>query len=144
MNIVRYRASIERLEGYTMEGKSRKHTVTVDEPYGADTAMNPIELMLNALGACKIAVALDNAEKRGITIDEIKVDLVGTRHRKDPDNPEEEVYTGLVALETTYHIESDASEAELQELVDHVDATCPVGVTMKNGVEIESKLKVKK
>lgn len=55
-----FQASAHLQDGVQVKVKSRNFQVTIDEPKelgGTDTGMNPVELLLCALGACQAIVA---------------------------------------------------------------------------------------
>lgn len=67
-------------EGVKVKVQSRHFEVTIDEPKelgGTDTGMNPVELMLCALGACQSIVARMFAKKFDIAFEDFWVELTG-------------------------------------------------------------------
>jgi uncharacterized OsmC-like protein len=114
----------------------------VDEPpglLGDDTAPNPTEALLAALGSC-VAVGIQaNAVARGWTIRRIELELEGdiniTSVWGTGDLSPKTL--GLTAVRMKAHVEADgASQAELDELVAHSAAWSPVLNTVKNPVPV--------
>ena len=114
----------------------------VDEPpalLGDDTAPNPTEALLAALGTC-VAVGLQaNAVARGYTIRGIAIDLEGdiniTSVWGTGDVSPKPV--GLSAVRIKAHLDIDgASAAELDELVAHAATWSPVLNTVRNPVSV--------
>jgi len=114
----------------------------VDEPpqlLGDDTAPNPTEALLAALGSC-VAVGLQaNAVARGWTVRRIEVDLEGdiniTSVWGTGDLAPKTL--GLTAVRIKAHVDIDgASQAELDELVAHAAKWSPVLNTVRNPVAI--------
>ncbi|HXW30617.1 MAG TPA: OsmC family protein [Xanthobacteraceae bacterium] len=114
----------------------------VDEPpqlLGDDTAPNPTEALLAALGSC-VAVGLQaNAVARGYTVRAIEVELEGdiniTAVWGTGDLSPKPL--GLTAVRMKAHLEIDgASAAELDELVAHAAAWSPVLNTVRNPVAV--------
>jgi uncharacterized OsmC-like protein len=114
----------------------------VDEPpqlLGDDTAPNPTEALLAALGSC-IAVGLQaNAVARGWTVHGIEVELEGdiniTSVWGTGDLSPKPL--GLTAVRITARLDIDgASAAELDELVAHAAAWSPVLNTVRNPVPV--------
>jgi len=114
----------------------------VDEPpqlLGDDTAPNPTEALLAALGSC-VAVGLQaNAVARGWTVRGIEVELEGdiniTSVWGTGDLAPKPL--GLTAVRIKAHVDIDgASQAELNELVAHAAKWSPVLNTVRNPVAI--------
>lgn len=130
-----FNACVTAKDGLTMECKSREFTIAMDEPTalgGNNTGMNPIEALLNALGACKAIVARSFAQAQGVNFSEIRIELDGTL---DPDgfmgaNPDAKI--GLSEIHTRYYFKSDESDEKLAEFVKFMESTCPVMDTICN------------
>lgn len=115
----------------------------VDEPpglLGDDTAPNPTEALLAALGTC-VSVGLQaNAIDRGWTVNGIAVDLEGDINITAvwgtgdlaPKNP------GLSTIRIKVDLDVDgATEAEIQDVIDHVVKWSPVLNTLQNATPID-------
>ena len=75
-----WKASTSWKGGFKIETCSREFALNVDEPEmlcGTNTAANPVEMVLQAYGACLLIGYAMNATARGIKIDDIKIDLEG-------------------------------------------------------------------
>jgi len=114
----------------------------VDEPpqlLGDDTAPNPTEALLAALGSC-VAVGIQaNAVARGWTVRAIEVELEGdiniTSVWGTGDLSPKPL--GLTAVRLKARVDIDgASEAEIDELVAHAAAWSPVLNTVRNPVPV--------
>lgn len=115
----------------------------VDEPpglLGDDTAPNPTEALLAALGTC-VAVGLQaNAVARGWKLKGIAVDLEGdiniTSVWGTGDLSPKPVGLTAVRIKVDLDVEG-ASPAEVDELIQHAGQWSPVLNTVKNPVAIE-------
>jgi uncharacterized OsmC-like protein len=114
----------------------------VDEPpglLGDDTAPNPTEALLAALGSC-VAVGIQaNAVARGIAIRGIELELEGdiniTSVWGTGDLSPKPL--GLTAVRIRAQVEADgATQAQLDELVAHAAKWSPVLNTIKNPVPV--------
>ncbi len=114
----------------------------VDEPpglLGDDTAPNPTEALLAALGSC-VAVGIQaNAVARGITIRGIELELEGdiniTSVWGTGDLSPKPL--GLTAVRIRAQVEADgATQAQLDELVAHAAKWSPVLNTVQNPVPV--------
>lgn len=99
-----------------------KHVIAVDEPAangGEDSGPGPHDLYDAALGACKALTTLWYARRKGIPVEDIRVDV--TR-----DAAEERHGTGATyRLDAKLTLGGDLTEAQRQELL-NVAGKCPV------------------
>ncbi|PWR00968.1 peroxiredoxin [Meridianimarinicoccus roseus] len=115
----------------------------VDEPpglLGDDTAPNPSEASLAALGSC-VAVGLHaNAVARGITVHKLELELEGdlniTAVWGTGDTSEKPV--GFTDVRIKVHMEGDCPKSEIDELVAHVIQWSPVFNTFSRPVNMEA------
>lgn len=141
MSDVIFNAVVEAKDGLTMECKSRNFNLILDEPKelgGNDVGMNPVECLLNSIGACKGIVARSFAKSHGLDIKNIKIELAGTLNPDGFMGKNKNAKIGFSNIETKYYFESDASEEELQKFSEFVDRTCPVMDTIINTPNITS------
>jgi len=109
-----------------------------DEPVGlggTDTAPNPVEQVLAALGNCLAVGYAANASVEGITIHDLRIKLEG--------NLDLRTFLGLAEANAGYEaiavdvsIASDASEDQLARLHRRVVASSPVGHTLSRPVAV--------
>lgn len=140
---VKFNAVVEAKDGLTMECKSRNFDLILDEPKelgGNDEGMNPVECLLNAIGACKGIVARSFAKAHNLDIKNIRIELSGVLDPNGFMGKDPEAKIGFSQIETNYYFESDEPEDKLQEFVNFVDKTCPVMDTIVNTPEIISNL----
>lgn len=140
-----FKANAHLQEQVLVETTARQHRVFVDEPQslgGTDTAMNPVELLLSALGACQSIVARTYAEKFNIDLKDFKVELEGDL---DTDGflGKSDVRPGYSDIRATYHIDTDAPEEEVAAFIAYLEAHCPVGDTIVNTVNFSSSYQVR-
>lgn len=109
-----------------------------DEPStlgGTDTAPNPVEQLVGALGSCLAIGYAANATAAGIRIDNLRIDVEGDLNL--------EAFLGLKpghagydTLRATVHLESDADSDAIAALHEKVVSTSPVGHTLSNAVSL--------
>ncbi|SHM77677.1 OsmC family protein [Gracilibacillus kekensis] len=146
MSIQTFKASSQLKEKYLVENTARQHRVLVDEPAslgGKDEAMNPVELLLSALGSCQSIVARTYAEKFDIDLIDFKVELEGDINL-DGFFDKANVRPGYSDIRATYFIKTNASEEKVAEFVKFLEAHCPVGDTIENTVNFSSSYQVNK
>ena len=110
-----------------------------DEPAGLggkDSAPNPVEQLLGALGNCLAVGYAANASVAGIELDDLRVDVQG--------DVDLHVFLGLAqghagfdSISATVRIDSDASREQLEELHAKVVASSPVGHTVQSAVPLD-------
>lgn len=112
--------------------------VPSDEPAilgGADTAPNPVEQLLAALGNCLAVGYAANATIAGITIKSLRVDLTGNLDLRVFLGISEG-YAGFTDITAQVHLDADASAEALEALHARVVASSPVGHTLGTAVPL--------
>jgi len=117
----------------------------IDEPpalLGDDTAPNPTEALLAALGSCLSVGIHANAVARGITLYKVELELEGDINITSvwgigdlTPKP-----LGLTAVRAKVHLEGDASPEALRDLVSHANAWSPVANTFRNPIPLSVSL----
>jgi len=102
---------------------------------GHDTAPNPVELLLAALGNCLAAGYVAHATAAGITVRSLEVVVSG---RLDPSVVLglRRGHAGFDSISAVATVDCDAEAAELQRLHDDVLASSPVGHTLLSSVPV--------
>jgi uncharacterized OsmC-like protein len=140
-------ASARWLGGFQVETESRGFKLQADEPEllaGTNTAANPVELVLQAYGACLAIGYAMNAAVRGITIHDLRIDvegeidLPGFLGLEPPETTHMDKLPGYKSVIVRVKMRADADRKTLKELHDHVVRTSPVGVTISRPVKIET------
>ncbi|WP_419677951.1 OsmC family protein [Aliarcobacter lanthieri] len=114
----------------------------IDEPtvlLGDDTAPNPSEAVLAALGSC-IAVGIQaNLVNRGINFTKIEVKLEGDIDISAVWGTGElsDKTIGFTNIRVFVDLESDLDEKQRDELIEHVLNYSPVTGTLRNPVEVK-------
>lgn len=142
---VKFNAVVEAKDGLTMNCKSRNFEFTLDEPKnlgGNDEGMNPVECLLNALGACKAIVARSFAKAHNVEIKGMKIELEGTLNPDGFMGKDKDAKIGFSHIVTNYYFESNENEEKLQKFIEFVDNTCPVMDTIINAPSFDSKLNI--
>jgi len=137
--------------GFKVETCSRDFTLFADEPEmlcGTNTAANPVEMVLQAYGACLSIGYAMNAAVRGIKIHDLKIDLEGEIDLpgflglEAPENLKMDKLPGFKTIDVKVKIKADATPEVLRQLHAHVIGTSPVGVTLSRPVTIGTVLEV--
>lgn len=117
----------------------------IDEPptlLGQDTAPNPSEAVLAALGSCLSVGIHANAVVRGIHLTKLELHLEGDINITGVwgigDLSEKRL--GFSDIRVKVDLEGDASREELDELVAHANVWSPVANTLRLPVNVEVSL----
>ncbi|NPU83796.1 MAG: OsmC family protein [Syntrophaceae bacterium] len=141
MAIHPFRAESVLGEGMAVENAARGFTVTADEPKtmrGTDTGMNPVEMLLCALGSCLCITARYLARPSGIDLQEFRVSMEGSL---DPDGfirGKEGVRSGYQEIRLNMTIRSSSPRDKVETFLDLVKARCPVSDSLLQGVPIRT------
>ncbi len=146
-----WKASTAWKGGFKVETCSRDFTLLADEPEmlcGTNTAANPVEMVLQAYGACLTIGYAMNAAVRGIKLNDIKIDLEGEIDLpgflglEAPEKLHMDKLPGFKTITAKVKVKADADEKTLRALHEHIVGTSPVGITLARPVKIESILEV--
>src|ERR1700759_4224334 len=99
----------------------RQFSVAVDEPAGlggTDTAPNPVEYILAALGSCKEITYRLYADALGIPLNRVSVQLTGAIDLRGFFNVQQDVRPGYQTIEAEVVLDSPASQADFARLKD--------------------------
>jgi uncharacterized OsmC-like protein len=138
----------ELVEGVKCSAKVRNFPpMTVDEPPelgGTDAAMNPVELILVALGTCQEIMYAACAALMDIPLNKVTISLEGNLDLRGLFGMDDSIPAGYsdIAFETT--IDSDADEDTLKKLADVVEAHCPVLDTLTRSISVNGSVSIKK
>lgn len=112
--------------------------LVVDEPPelgGGDSAMNPVELVLCALGTCQEIMYAAYAAVMGIELEAVEVDVKGQLDARGLFGMAE-VAAGYKKIQFETNIKSRESAEKIRQLVDVVESHCPVLDTIARAVEV--------
>ena len=126
--------------GFQSTVQARQFRFHSDEPEalgGGDTAPNPVEYLLAALGTCQEVTYRLYADALGIPLDGVSVKLEGTLDLRGFLNVDDDVRPGYTAIRGTVTIDSPASGSEIERLKQAVERHCPVLDTLRNPTPVE-------
>ncbi len=125
--------------GFRSESSSRQFPPrTSDEPAGlggTDTAPNPVEQLLGALGNCLAVGYAANASQAGAEIRELRIELQG-----DLDLHTflglRDGHAGFSNIEAVVHLELADDAASIEDIHERVVSTSPVGHTLERAIPV--------
>jgi len=119
-------------EGLHVVSKARGFEVSMDEPEslgGTNVGMNPVELLLSALGGCMAVLVPAFAAEHGLQIDDVSISLEGDL---DPDGflGRSDVRPGFQDIRVKLNVKSPEPRERIEELMELVFERCPVKDTL--------------
>lgn len=137
-------ASVDWKGAFRSEARIRDFDpVRSDEPAGlggTDSAPNPVEQLLAALGNCLAVGYAANASAAGIDLKDLRIELSGGLDLRTFLGLSDDGHAGFSGIEVKVHLRSDAARAAIDELHRRVVGTSPVGHTLSRAVPIDIRL----
>ncbi len=134
-----WKATVDWKRGFQSEATIREFDpVLSDEPLslgGEDSAPNPVEQILAALGNCLAVGYAANASVAGIELNGLQIDLEGDLDLHTFLGLANE-NAGFESIDVKVSIDSDAPNSELKELHRKVVSTSPVGHTLQRPIPV--------
>ena len=134
-----WKATVDWKQGFQSEARIRDFDpVASDEPIslgGEDTAPNPVEQILAALGNCLAVGYAANASAAGIELNGLQIDLSGDLDLHTFLGLADE-HAGFENIDVKVSIDSDAPASEIKELHRRVVSTSPVGHTLQRPIPV--------
>lgn len=140
-------ASIEWKGGFKSEATSRQFKAQVDMPCGLcgeDTAISPLEMVLQAYGACLTVGYAMHCAVSGINLQDLKitiegdVDLPGFLGLQAPEHLNMDSLPGYKHIRVRVKMKAQADDKTLQEIHQKVVNTAPVGLTLTRPVKVDA------
>ena len=122
---------------------TREFTIEGDEPeqiLGERTAPNAVELLLAALGSCLSVGYAANAAAMGIDLRELRFEMEGDVDLRGFLGISKDVRPGYESISCTVYLDANASDDELHELQERVEATSPLMDIIQNEVSLDTRL----
>lgn len=143
---VTFQARSQLADGFRSNVAIRQFSVGVDEPpalAGQDTAPNPVEYILAALGSCQEITYRLYADAFGIPLKNVSVQLSGDIDLRGFFNVDPQVRPGYQRINAEVFIDSPAPAADIARLKETVDRHCPVLDILRNPTPVQLQLTTK-
>ena len=116
-------------DGARARTTARSFTIETDEPAplgGTDAAVDPMELLLAALGTCLTIGWVTQAAKRGLDYRDLRIEVEGTFDLRGYLALDETVRPGFDAIDYRVMVETEATAEQLEEIRRAAEATSPM------------------
>jgi putative redox protein len=130
------------IKNYQVDISTGNHQWVADEPFGVgdDTGPNPYELLLGALGACKVITVQMYARRKGWPLEGVRVALGISRiHAKDCEDCESDPDAKIDVIECEIGFQGELAPEQIQRLVE-ISERCPVHQTLTSETKIRTRL----
>jgi uncharacterized OsmC-like protein len=127
--------------GQPMAPRPRRFVLMVDEPDllgGADTAPNPIEVLMSALCGCVTLGIATNGALFDVPIDAIELEMEADLDARGFLGHDKSVPNGVTDIRYTVTVKSPAPEDKVRRCKETIDRKSPVRNTLANPVNITS------
>jgi uncharacterized OsmC-like protein len=114
-----------------------------DEPpllLGEDRGANPVEFLLTALAACVTTALVYHAAAKGIEIRKVRSRLEGDIDLRGFLGMDESIRRGYEEIRMVFDIDADATEAQLEEILELGPTYSPVYDSVTKGVPVKVSL----
>ncbi len=106
-----------------------------------DRSASPMEVFLASLGGCIIVFISGLAEKRRITIDDIRIFIEGDYDPQGMSSSSSGIRPGFQQIRYQVRVDSPDNPDKVRKIVDYAVKACPIKDTIMKGTTIvESKL----
>lgn len=138
MAVEQFHAETILQEGVKVLVRSRSHAFYTDEEPrfgGKDEGINPLESLLGSLGACLSVVARLSAPNFNVELEGFRIEIEGDIDFEGfQGNPN--VRPGFSDIRFTFHVDTPSDAKDVEKLIQHVEAVCPVKDTITNPVNV--------
>ena len=116
--------------------RARSFELRTDEPEalgGRDSAIDPMELLLGALGSCLTIGWATHAQKHGVTLRSLEIRVRAPFDLRGYLGVDASVRPGFTELQYEVSVDSDADQATLEAIRSAAEAGSPVFDNIANG-----------
>ncbi len=134
-------------DGARARTTARSFVVETDEPQplgGTDTAVDPMELVLAAVGTCLTVGWVTQGVQRGVEYRSLEVRVTGSYDLRGYLALSGDIRPGFHTIDYTVHADCDASPQTLEEIRAAVEATSPMFDNVKNATPVKGAIAIPK
>lgn len=125
--------------GASASTTARSFVLRTDEPTplgGTDSAIDPMELVLAAIGTCLTIGWVTQAVQRGIDYRDLRIVVEGDYDLRGYLALDQKVRPGFAGISYTVHVDTDAPAEVLEEIRAVAEATSPMFDNVRNATPV--------
>lgn len=129
----------EWVDGAQARTTARSFTIETDEPSalgGTDEAVDPMELLLAAVGTCLQIGWVTQAARRDIDLRSLRIDVSGDYDLRGYLALDDDVRPGFSSIRYSVEVDADATPEQLEEIRGAAEATSPMFDNARNGAPV--------
>lgn len=134
----------EWVDGSMARTTARSFTIETDEPAplgGTDKAIDPMELLLAAVGGCLQIGWVTHANRRGVDFRSLRIETRGDYDLSGYLALDKSVPPGFLNISYTVEVDTDADPAVLDEIRAAAENGSPVTQNVLRGTPIQAEIK---
>ena len=134
----------EWLDGSMARTTARSFTIETDEPTplgGTDKAIDPMELLLAAVGTCLQIGWVTHANRRGVDFRSLRIETRGDYDLSGYLALDKSIPPGFLNISYTVEVDTDADPAVLEEIRAAAETGSPVTQNVLRGTPIQADIK---
>jgi len=134
----------EWVDGSMARTTARSFTIETDEPAplgGTDKAIDPMELLLAAVGGCLQIGWVTHANRRGVDFRSLRIETRGDYDLSGYLALDQSIPPGFLNISYTVEVDSDADPAVLEEIRAAAENGSPVAQNVLRGTPLRSEIK---
>lgn len=139
-----FSAVTEWVDGSVARTTARSFTIDTDEPTplgGTDKAIDPMELLLAAVGTCLQIGWVTHANRRGVDFRSLRIETKGDFDLQGYLALDRSLPPGFVKISYQVEVDTDADPAVLEEIRMAAENGSPVAQNVLKGTPIQSEIK---
>jgi uncharacterized OsmC-like protein len=138
-----FTAVTEWVDGSLARTTARSFMIETDEPAplgGTDKAIDPMELLLAAVGACLQIGWVTHANRRGVDFRSLRIETKGNYDLRGYLALDANTSPGFLTISYTVEVDTDADDAVLEDIRRAAEAGSPVTQNVMEGTAIRSEV----
>jgi uncharacterized OsmC-like protein len=130
-------------DGARAHTTARSFSIETDEPTplgGTDAAVDPMELVLAAIGTCLTIGWVTQARKRDLDYRSLRIEVAGDFDLRGYLDLDDDTRPGFTAITYTVNVDSDASPEQLAEIKEAAERTSPMFDNVLNATPVSGRV----
>src|SRR3954454_18731493 len=130
-------------DGARAHTTARSFSIETDEPAplgGTDAAVDPMELVLAAVGTCLTIGWVTQARKRGVDYRDLQIEVSGNYDLRGYLDIDDDTRPGFTDISYTVTVDTVSSPEQLAEIKDGAERTSPMSDNVLNSTPVNGRV----